>query len=147
MITKGAAKEIRLAIVTARTKGWRKPAPMINVHGGLEYERPLYGRAWERTMRKLGIYPPQPPKGRSGVSSKRQTVESFSTSLETAVAAMETNGSTVYVLVDASSFSGIHAAPGETIVFTRIVRFEVVGAAPQAEGRSSLFSIFDEQRD
>lgn len=67
-LPKAAARVIRRAISDARTHGWRRPPRMVNLGRGLEYDVPLYGEAWERTMRRRGLYPPPAPRGGSGIS-------------------------------------------------------------------------------
>ena len=74
-ISTKAARAIRAGIRDARIKGWRRPPEMVNTAGSSGYSpgyaQPLYGRAWEHEMRRLGKYPPQPPKGPSGISRAR----------------------------------------------------------------------------
>lgn len=62
------AADLRAGILDAHKHGWRRPPKMWNDAGRVRYECPLYGRAWRRTMEKLGQYPPSPPRGKSGGS-------------------------------------------------------------------------------
>lgn len=63
-IRKRHARTIRRAIETASRCGWSAPPTMQWGRNGTEYADSLYGRAWERTMRRRGLYPPPPPRSR-----------------------------------------------------------------------------------